>query len=1029
MIKPMITAKFSLVGVTLAACFANAWLPQASAETSGLREEKTVDFVRDIKPILSDKCFQCHGPDENQLQADLRLDLRDSAVGYAIEPGDPDNSSLIDRLLSSDPDERMPPAHSKKDPLSEQEIELFRNWIEQGANYAPHWSYQRVATVAPPAVTEESWPSNEIDHFVLAEVLKHQRLPSRDADPRTLARRLSFDLTGLPPDPEWLARFANDPSEANYQAFVESLLNSEAYGERMAMYWLDLVRYADTNGIHGDNHRDHDLYRDYVINAFNDNMPFDRFTIEQLAGDLLPEPTDWQRIASGYNRLNMTTREGGAQPKEYITKYAADRVRNASAVWLGSTLGCAECHNHKYDPFTQRDFYSFAAFFSDVSETAVGQQQPEKIPTPEQRLQAEQLRADLLAASQSLDASSPELEQAFQTWLAQQRERLKNEGSIWSIAPSQSASSSSNATLVRQDDQSWLASGINPAQDTYLVEFSNTDSEEPLSITAIRLQALTDATLTNGSLSRANGNFVLTDVKVDVDGTNIAIQKAVADFAQQGHPIELAIDDNPKTGWAVNGHNEAQSREAIFHLATPIRLAKGSKVTIRLAHNSPYAKHNIGRFKLTTTDVAAPQLGAESVAPEFIAAVSVDDDQRTEAQAKLLSSAFRETTPLLAEARNRVATLREQLKNLEASYRPILVTMQRNPLPVRVLPRGDWLDESGEVVQPSTPSFLSPFKAESERPTRLDLAHWFVDRENPLVARVMVNRLWKLCFGDGLVRTPDDFGAQGSVPTHPELLDWLSAEFIQSGWDVKHMMRLIVSSHAYRQDSFLDPELRELDPNNQWLARQNRFRLDAEMIRDNALTISGLIVHKVGGPSVRPYQPIGYWSHLNFPKRSYRHDSGENQYRRGLYTYWCRTFLHPSLLAFDAPSREECTVQRNRSNTPLQALVLLNDPTYVEAARRFAEGIVDHQERDDSKRIDAAFERALQRQAVPAEKAILLELLNRQRSEYAENPGAADELLDIGLAPVSSQAEKTDLAAWIAVCRVILNLHETTTRY
>jgi len=993
--------------------------PLFAAEPKG-----DVSFNRDVKPILSQNCFACHGPDENQRKADLRLDIRESAVDMAITPGDPAKSSLIERILSDDPDERMPPAHSKKPPLSAEQVGILKKWITQQAPYDVHWSYGALAKHAPPAVRDTAWPVDPIDAYVLAGLESRGLRPGQQAARRTLARRLNFDLLGLPPTAEETAAFVNDTAPDSYERMVDRLLSSEHFGERMAIYWLDLVRYADTNGIHGDNHRDHALYRDYVINAFNQNKPFDEFTVEQLAGDLLPNPTREQQIASGYNRLNMTTREGGAQAKEYLAKYAADRVRNASTVWLGSTLGCAECHDHKFDPFLSRDFYSFAAFFADVQETAVGTQRPVKMPTPAQEKMQAELTAQIAALQQELDTPTPELTAAQTTWEEETLKLLASDKSAWQAILPTASVSKGGAKFTPQDDLSLQTSGANPAKDTYTLTLS---ADGP--VTGIRVEALTDPSHGNQSLSRGNGNFVLTNVTLAqlVEGKSqpVKIAKAIADFEQPSFPAAHSIDGKPNTGWAVSGHQKKENRSIVFVFDKP---TTAKELRLVLDHQSQYQQHNIGRLRVSLTTTAAPSLDDQPGVPAAIAALlRTPADKRSEAQAKQLSAHYRSLTPLLADVRQQLAAKQATKTKIEAQFQPVLIAQAGSPRAMRVLPRGNWLDESGPIVQPATPSFLKQISTEG-RATRLDLAKWMIDPDNPLVARVFVNRLWKIMFGEGLVRSLDDFGAQGVTPTHPELLDYLAADFVANGWDVKRLLKKIALTNTYRQSSLESPELRELDPANRWLARQNRFRLDAEMVRDNALFVSRLLVDDIGGTSVKPYQPGGYWSHLNFPKRSWQADSGDAQYRRGLYTYWCRTFLHPSMLAFDAPSREESCVQRNRSNTPQQALVLLNDPTYVEAARAFGERIVTEGGDSVDQRIRFTFAQALGREPRPLELDLLSKLYAKHQEKFAAEPEAAAKLLSVGQHPTLKNTPADELAAWVSVARVVFNLHEMINR-
>lgn len=806
-------------------------------------EPQKIEFNRDIRPILSDNCYACHGPDKNQRKGKLRLDVEEEALadrgGYsALVPGKPAQSELYSRITAEDESQRMPPAKFGKK-LTKDQQELLRRWIEQGAKWQKHWS---LIVPERPAVPEAA-RQNAIDYFIRERLDREGLKPADGADPRTLIRRLSFDLIGLPPTAEQVDAFKADQSPAAYEKQVDRLLESKHFGERMAMYWLDLVRYADTGGYHSDNHRDVTLYRDYVIKAFNENKRFDQFTTEQLAGDLVANPTDALKIASGYNRLLMTTEEGGAQPKEYAAKYAADRVRNASTVWLAATLGCSECHDHKFDPYYTKEFYRFAAFFADVQEKPVGRQDQTPLPSPEQKAELARLDAEIAPLQKQMDQVTPELTAAQEKWEAVQKE------AAWKGLP-----------------------------------------------------------------------------------------KQVAD---------------------------------VLRLEPSKRNAKQLQIVI---------KH------------------------------------------------FRGTVQELAGVRKELEALQARKDKLHKMVPTSLITMSGAPRTMRVLPRGNWLDDSGELVYPGVPAAIAPFATDRRWANRLDLANWILSKDNPVTARVFVNRLWKLLFGQGIVTTLDDFGAQGASPTHPELLDWLAVEFRESGWNVKHMIKLMVMSATYRQSSSASESLRQKDPYNKWLARQGAYRLDAEMVRDNALAVSGLLSTKIGGPSAKPYQPAGYWSYLNFPKRDWEKDKGEDLYRRGLYTYWCRTFLHPSLAAFDAPTREECTVERPRSNTPLQALVLLNDPTYVEAARALAEQLLRMGDVDEDVRIGRAYRKVLQREPRTGELEVLLALVFKHHKQYKADLKSAEALLKVGDRPMPEKLDLAQLAAWTSVCRVLLNLHETITR-
>src|SRR6056297_2373107 len=1012
-----------------------------------------VSYSQQVRPILSDKCFACHGPDEQTREAGLRLDtetgmLADLGGYHAFKPGDADGSEAMRRVLSSDPDLHMPPAESHKD-LTSEEIEIIRRWINEGAAFEMHWAYRPLQRpeVSPPesSATEATAPSLPIDALIAAKWTEQGIKPVTAASPATLARRLYLDLLGVPPTPEEVDAFLNDSATDAYPRLVNRLLDDPRFGERMAVHWLDLVRYADTIGYHSDNPREVSAYRDYVIDSFNSNLPFDRFTTEQLAGDLLPEPTTDQLIASGYNRLLQTTQEGGSQAKEYIAIYAADRVRNVSSVWLGSTVGCAQCHDHKYDPITAKDFYSLAAFFADIKETPVGRQNPNlKLYTDAERQQLatidrelQQLDADLTPGSTSELAAQITAEQ--QQWEATQRD-LSEVASPWTIAKVDSATATAEATLTAQPDGSLLHTGAEPNQTDYQITVQASGT-----VRAIRLEALADDSFSKkDGLSRANGNFVLTGFSVSQDGKALSIGSATADFEQASFPVTAAIDDDPASGWAVSGHSEqATRRTAVFTLKQPLELgAEPQELKFEMRHRSVYAKHSIGRFRLALTDrEGAGVVDPDVTPPEILAIIRIDADQRDESQREQLADYYRKQSPTWKAAQTKLEATRKRRDSVENGVRTTLIT-ERLPQPraTRILPRGNWLDESGEIVQPAVPEFLvtsgstprSPDEASS--PTRFDLAEWLTDPNNPLTARTFVNRLWSLYFGRGLSRNLDDLGGQGQPPTHPELLDWLAVVFIESGWDVKHMIRLILNSDAYRRSSVPDAELKRVDPGNDWFARQGRWRLDAEFVRDTSLQLSGLLVDEtIGGTSVKPYQPAGYWQHLNFPTRKWQADKDERLYRRSLYTFWCCSFLHPSMLAFDAPSREECTAERARSNIPQQALVVLNDPIFVEAARVFAQRVM-RQTGNETDRVAWACRQAWSRAPTQVETELLNDLLSEQLRHYADDPAAAKELLSVGEAAVpedltAGDAVTGELAAWTQVTRAILNAYETISRY
>jgi hypothetical protein len=943
-----------------------------------------------VRPILAD-CYTCHGPDRNRRQAGLRLDREESAKAalpsgaVAIVPGDPEKSALLSRISDPDEAERMPHVSSGKPRLNADQIATLRTWVLEGAHWEPHWSYvppKRPERIPSPASTLPGWPKNAIDDFLLAAIEKEGLAPSPEAARHELIRRLSFDLVGLPPTPEEARAFVSDPGPDAYEKQVDRLLASPHFGERMAMYWLDLVRYSDSVGYHSDNARPLWRYRDWVVSAFNANLPFDRFTVDQLAGDLLESPTFDQKVASGYNRLLQTTEEGGAQPKEYRAIYLADRVRNVSTVWLGATLGCAQCHDHKFDPYLARDFYSFQAFFADVVEEPVGRREPDALPD---RVDVA-LRERFAAAEAEVERLENELEEKTPdpVW----EEEIRATPVCWTtLEPVEARSENGTRLLIQGNDFSLIATtatGPKPPRDTYTVRFETALR----GIKAFRLEAVPFEELPKGGPGRdPEGGFTVTDLILRDETGVIVAERGRWSLARADGDTERLIFDARRSP-ASNGRDE------------------DTELTLVLRQNEGDGR-TLGRFRLSASVETKPvcRESGPGVYRDLLAIAGTPPSERTEEQVKEIGLFYRTNAAALAplRARLREATLLrdELLESIPQSY----ITTTWEPKPVRILPRGNWLDESGEVVEPAAPHFLPPIDV-SGRATRLDLARWLTSKENPLTARVFVNRLWKIYFGQGLSRTLEDLGSQGEWPSHPELLDWLAVELMESGWDVKHVVRTIVTSAAYRQSSRATKELLERDPDNRLFARQSRFRLDAEEVRDNALAVSGLLSSKMGGPSVFPYQPPGYWSFLNFPPREWDDSAGEDQHRRGLYTWWQRSFLHPSLLAFDAPSREECVAERTRANVPQQALVLLNDPTYVEAARAFAARIAEEGGSSPEARIGWAYARALSRAPRQEEVAILARLYENHLAEYRGD----------------------EQAALTSVARTILNLPETITR-
>ena len=1025
-----------------------AMLPLFGAMTAiadSAEAQDRIEFNRDIRPILAENCFTCHGPDKNRREADLRLDTA-NGIQSALTLDSPEESELLKRVLSDDADLKMPPPDSGKT-IKPHELSLLQRWVREGATWEGHWAFQPIRRPKLPEFSELStaemaFLQNPIDRLVLEGIRRHALTPSPAADPITLARRLSFDLRGLPPSSDEVNQLSLDGGPESYERLVDQYLRSDQFGERMASWWLDLVRYADSVGYHGDQPVNVFPYREYVIRSFNTNKPLDQFTIEQLAGDLLPDERIELKIASGYNRLGMMSAEGGVQPKEYLAKYIAERVRNVSGTWLGLSLGCCECHDHKYDPFTMQDFYRLESFFADIEErglysgaNANGDWGPRiQVPTAEQASRMQTLQQQLSDQQRLLDTTTPELAAAQSAW----------EKSVvpWIVLKPTAVASSADVQFSIKDDGSILASGSSPAQVDYQLTFDAVEGP----ITAIRLEVLPDDSLPMKGPGRAgNGNFVLTELLVKRPGdgetasTPVRLQNASASYEQTG-----AADNNPYGRWsaaaAIDGDKHGRGwgwavmeqvgrpQNAVFETEQDFQIPAGTSWTVELQQQHESPQHTLGRFRISVTTATRPVRSGDVPSAEIAALIAIVPTERNDEQRNKLAAHYRSIAPALDGARQQLAKLKSERDALDAIVPTTLVTKSVVPRPIRILPRGNWMNDSGELCEPAFPEALPRDSAAANRMNRLDLAKWIVSRENPLTARNIMNRQWKIFFGAGLSRKLDDLGAQGEWPSHPELLDWRASDLIDSGWDLKRAIKQIVMSGTYRQTSHETPQLREIDPANRWLARQSRFRLDAEMVRDNSLAISGLLVEKLGGASVKPYQPPGYWAHLNFPTREWENGNGEDLYRRGIYTHWQRQYLHPSLMAFDAPSREECTADRARSNTPLQTLVLLNDPCYVEAARVFAQRLLAG-ESNDAERISHAVQLALSRPATQEETELLLNLLNAHRTEYRAETSAASELTSVGRAPVPDGLDRSELAAWTSVTRTLMCLHEAITRY
>ncbi|MFN7919586.1 MAG: PSD1 and planctomycete cytochrome C domain-containing protein [Bryobacteraceae bacterium] len=1048
-----------------------------------------VSFNKDVRPIMADTCFRCHGHDKSSRMANLRLDVRDEALKKSpsgatpIVPGKPDESSIVARIFASDA-KLMPPKYSHKE-LSDAQKQTIRQWVAEGARYEGHWSYEPVRRPAAPGGA-----THPVDAFIQARLVREGLQPSAEADRRTLIRRVTLDLTGLPPTPAEVAAFVGDSSPDAYEKVVTRLLASPRYAEKQAMHWLDAVRYADTTGFHGDNHLPAWPYRDWVLRAFRDNKPFDEFTREQLAGDLLPNATVDQKVASAYNRINRSSAEGGLQPKEYLAKYAADRVRTVANVWLGATLGCAECHDHKFDPFTSRDFYSMKAFFADIKETGLVPVRGDgawgskiQVADDATRVRLAQVDRELAAAKAALENESEKIAGRTFGWEKRVLSDYNAGKLAWRYQVPVSATAANGAKLTIHDAEPVesnfyivsplggaslatehkpgrglvIASGPNPDNETYSITLRPGAG----AWTALGIEAVQDESLPGSRFGRGSDRFVVTEVDVessDAPGKAVPLVLATSDGsgAAQENPAMAAIDGNTKTGWGAT-HHEARSPFLAIRFGAKLQTGAATTLRVRVHHDSDLRKATIGRLRLALSagaysapesgDIALRQKAAKQGESVLFAAgerglpaavkkaLETEPGKRTSDDITALGRHFQFTVPELEPFVIRVAKLEAERGMLDAAI-PLIVVTETVPPPVtRVLPRGNWMDDASEIVQPAVPAFLGKIPAQG-RATRLDLANWIASPANPLTARVFVNRVWRQFFGTGLSKVLEDLGSQGEWPAHPELLDWLAAEFMKPEfdagstyeWDVKHLVRTIVTSRTYRQTSMSTPALDERDPDNRLLARQSRFRVDAESVHDIALAVSGLLVEKFGGPSAKPYQPEGYLAAMNFPKREYSAGRGTELYRRGLYTYWQRTFLHPTLATFDAPSREECAINRSNSNTPLQALVLLNDPIFVEASRAFAQRIVASGGSAFAPRLDWAFQQALGRSPNAEESRILEGLHRTSLTQFQASPVNARQLLGVGESPVPAGMKPDELAAMTVVARAILNLHETITR-
>ena len=1060
--------------------------------------EPKIEFNRDIRPILSDACFHCHGPDSAKRQAGLRLDQEEAAKAErdghrAIFAGEAARSEMVRRITSANPDEVMPPRNSNRS-LTAAQIDLLKKWIDQGAQWQSHWSFIAPRRPSVPEIANLGEPggvsprigttkspgagaarlANVIDAFVLQRLAQEGLALANEAEKTTLVRRVTLDLTGAPPTLAEVDEFLADSTPDAFEQLVDRLLASPRYGERMVLDWLDAARYADTNGYQGDGTRTMWPWRDWAIRAINSNMPFDQFTVEQLAGDLLPNATLDQKIATGFHRNHPLNGEGGRIAEESRVEYVMDRVETTGTVWLGLTIGCCRCHDHKYDPLAQKEYYQLYAYFNSIAESGAvdrgGNANPvERLATPETERRVNELREEVALAEQTQQTGLAAVDAAQAEW-----EQNPSGMTSWTVLDPLAIKSKNGATLTKQPDQSVLASGESPAKDDYEVMFriNAGQVDKPTLVTGLRLEVMADESLPSKGPGRApeNGNFVLTTLELEASAASdpskpnskktvkIPFNRADADYSQGGFNPAGVIDTDKNTGWAVAGGDNGKSRVAIFVCTNPLALTGQTELKVTLKHESVHLQHNLGRFRISLTTNGAPRLDAPPA--EVVAALSVAADKRTDAQQTQLRDYYRtKVSPQFASLKSAVDAAKKKVTDYENSL-PVTMVMQDQPKPREsfVLTRGSYT-QPGDKVSHGVPAALPPLAADAP-PNRLALAKWLVDPTNPLTARVTVNRAWQSFFATGLVKTTEDFGTQGQPPSHPELLDWLAVEFGRGVvsvpisvfsedknnpdnstltehrtlktehsrplWDVKHLHRLIVTSATYRQSSRVTNDLRERDPENRLLARGPRHRMSAFAIRDMALAMSGLLVERIGGPSVKPYQPAGIWEDASLGKIGYAPDKGEGLYRRSLYTFW-RRIAAPTMF-FDASNRNVCTVKLLRTNTPLQALALMNDITYVEAARKLAERTLLEGGETPDARLTFAFRIATSRPPTPDERTLLTQALLQMQAHYNQDSAAANKLIATGDSPRDLRLNPTDLAAHTALMNLILNLDETMTK-
>ncbi|MCH9654121.1 MAG: PSD1 and planctomycete cytochrome C domain-containing protein [Planctomycetes bacterium] len=1009
---------------------------------SGIAAEKksVIDFEKQIRPLLKQHCYDCHSQDEEE--SGLRLDhganiLKGGDRGPAVIPGKSAESLLFLSLSGQGKIPRMPHDLS---PLKKAEISIIQQWIDQGAKIpeaektlkvvqktSDHWAFLPIRQPELPKVKQQKWIRNPVDVFILNHLEQNQLKPSAEADRNTLIRRLSLDLTGLPPSVDEVQKFLTDKRPDAYEQLVDRLMASPHYGERWARHWLDVARYADSNGFTIDGPRSIWKYRDWVIQAINQNMPFDQFVKEQLAGDLLPKPTTDQLIATGFHRNTLINQEGGTNPEQFRVEAVVDRVNTTGAAFLGLTVGCAQCHKHKYDPLTQRDFYQLYAIFNSTAD--INSAPPTlSLPTAAQETKLTGFKKELTELKKQLAERQKMLEPQFKAWKETIQKRLKKSEKQWSILQTQQAKSVNGATITIQKDHSLLVGGKIPNNDTYIVETANI----PSGTTGLRLEVLTHASLPKmGPGWAGNGNFVLDEVTVEVaeqakaDWSKfkpVNLAEATADHSQQKFPASNLVDGDLKTGWAINVKTGEMNvnRRAIIKLKTPLKSDSPLKLRVTLKQTRD-SKYNVGRFRLSATTVNPSVLNVD---PAIYAILKQPEEKWDAKQKTTVELAFHKSDVQWSDQNQQLTKHNAELNKLN---KKIVTTMVMKELPkpreTFILLRGNFL-APGARVSPGVPDVLPPMPSTVKSPTRLDFANWLTSKQQPLTARVTVNRYWQRFFGKGIVETENDFGTQGTAPSNPELLDWLAAEFMNLNWDVKKLHRLIVTSAAYRQSSDFNPTYQEQDPRNLLLSRQNRYRIEAESIRDLFLASSGLLTRKIGGPSVYPPQPEGIYV-LTQNKKSWPEEQGENRFRRGMYTYFWRSRPYPMLPTFDAPNSNTTCTRRVRSNTPLQALTLANDQSLFELIQGLAVRILQEGPDYDEGRLRHAFQICLSRTPTDHELGVLTSHLAEQRAHFKKSPKEAEQFASQQL---PEKVTATEAASWTAVARVLMNLDEFITR-